>query len=140
MCGYWARTGPFPGSMEVAEKAFASAFEDFNTSLRLRIFDTELHFELFDKTSGNMACMFSLRFFPGTQRFLISSEMFVSQWARGRGIGKRALLFKEELAKSVGAKLVATVNEENEVEKNLLLSSGWKPLLTNSSTTLWGKE
>lgn len=85
---------------------------------------------------------FRLTFMPGNRRVLISSHVVIRDEFRGKGIGRKMLAMREEIARECGANLVlATVREDNSIEIHLLESSGWKRYnKRDTGVCLWGKE
>lgn len=86
---------------------------------------------------------YSVSFMPGNRRTLIFHESFIEPQFRGKGLGRKGLALREEMARETGATLLlATVRDDNKVENELLLSSGWSHFTDNLETgvSLWGKR
>lgn len=85
---------------------------------------------------------FRLTFMPGNRRVLISSHVVVKATLRGKGIGRKMLNMREEIAREAGVNLLlATVREDNAIEIHLLETSGWKRYnQRETGVCLWGKE
>ena len=86
---------------------------------------------------------FSLSFMPGNRRVLISHKVFIHPASRNRGLGKKLLAMREELAREAGINLLlATVKNDNEVEIHLLKKAKWERMVNRlgTKTSLWGKK
>jgi len=94
-----------------------SAGDNFHASIMVRE----------GESNGFCLCNFALAPMPGNDLILVSHEVSVSRFQRGRGIGTLMASYREEIARKAGAEvLVATVREDNIVERTLLLKQGWK--------------
>ena len=85
---------------------------------------------------------FRLSLMPGNRRVLISHSVTIYPAYRGKGIGRKYLKLREEIAREAGINLLlATVRNDNLAETHLLQSEGWKKLTDrNTGVSLWGKE
>lgn len=84
---------------------------------------------------------FRITLMPGNRRILISSDVKIEFEHRGKGLGRKMLNLREEIAKEIGCNLIlATVRNDNAVEAHLLATSGWKILTRREIASLWGKE
>lgn len=86
-------------------------------------FTIKLNFKLYD---GN--CGFTLTQQVNCCGILVSTQTFVSEGLRGRGIAQEMMYLKEALAKEFGYSLImATVNMTgNPAEVHILEKFGWK--------------
>lgn len=85
---------------------------------------------------------FGLTLMPGNRRILISHDSYVNYLDRGKGIGKKMLNLREEIAKEVGVNLLlATVRDDNAAENHILLTDGWDRLIKRETgVSLWAKQ
>jgi ribosomal protein S18 acetylase RimI-like enzyme len=86
---------------------------------------------------------FRLSFLPGNRRILISHGVRIPEDRRGKGLGQKYLRMREEIAREAGVNLLlATVREDNPVEKHLLRKHGWEKLIYRRGTgvSLWAKR
>lgn len=92
--------------------------------------------------ASNTQTVFRLTFMPGNRRVLISSQVQVDLALRGKGLGRKYLAIREEVAREAGVNLLlATVREDNTIEIHLLETSGWKRYnKRETGVCLWGKE
>lgn len=90
---------------------------------------------------------FKLVSMPGCCGVLISTDSWVHESWRGRGIGKLMQTMKEWFARElkIGC-LLATVVKGNQPEENLLRKTGWRPVSefvnpkTGNTINVWKKE
>jgi hypothetical protein len=110
-------------------------------ALRTRGFHPVINERRFSVTHANGA--FSLTFMAGNRRVLISHDVRINSASRGKGLGRKMLQMRQEIAREAGVNLIlATVKNENSIENHLLESDGWKKFLDRKETgvSLWGKE
>jgi len=85
---------------------------------------------------------FRLSLMPGNRRVLISHGVTIHPAYRGKGIGRKYLRLREEIAREAGINLLlVTVRNDNLAEIHLLETEGWKKFTDrNTGVSLWGKE
>lgn len=86
---------------------------------------------------------FAMSFMPGNRRVMIFHNVIVEPEFRDKGYGRKWLKLREEMAIEAGINLLlATVKEENVVERHILETSGWYLFTKRQETQvgLWGKH
>jgi GNAT superfamily N-acetyltransferase len=86
---------------------------------------------------------FKVGLMPGNRRILISFGSFVGLEHRGKGIGRRMLQIRQDVAREAGINLMlATVRDDNKAERHLLRRAGWYVLSPRPETgvSLWAKK
>lgn len=84
-----------------------------------------LNVRIFDALGGTIA-RFSLSFMPGCKGMLVLHRMEVAEPYRNRGIAKRLLAAKFQMAKDLRvSKLFCTVTSQNKHEQRALRATGW---------------
>jgi len=86
---------------------------------------------------------FSVGLMPGNRRILISFGSFIEPEHRGMGLGKRLLRLRQDVAREAGINLMlATVRDDNRIERHLLRRAGWFILAPRPETrvSLWAKR
>lgn len=86
---------------------------------------------------------FSMSFLPGNRRIVVFHDVFIEPSHRGKGIGRKWLRLREEMAREAGCNLLqATVRDDNATEVHLLQTEGWRRLIDRRETgvSLWVKR
>jgi len=86
---------------------------------------------------------FKVGMFPGNRRILIAFDSFVEPAFRGQGLGRRLLRLRQDVARESGINLMlATVRDDNRVERHLLRRVGWFVLAPRPETgvSMWAKR
>lgn len=86
---------------------------------------------------------FSVGMFPGNRRILISFGSLIEPAERGKGYGRRMLRLRQDVAREAGINLLlATVRDDNKIERKLLRRAGWFILAPRPETgvSLWAKR
>ena len=85
---------------------------------------------------------FTVSFMPGNRRILISHGVRIDEGLRGKGLGRKLLKLREEIAREAGVNLLlATVRDDNEIEQHLLITEEWVRLIQrDTEISLWGKQ
>jgi GNAT superfamily N-acetyltransferase len=86
---------------------------------------------------------FKVGMMPGNRRVLISFDSFVQPASRGQGLGKKFLRIRQDVAREAGINLMlATVRDDNRIERHLLRRAGWFVLSPRPETgvSLWAKR
>lgn len=86
---------------------------------------------------------FSVGLFPGNRRILISYDSHVEPAFRNQGLGQKFLRVRQEVAREAGINLMlATVRDDNLVERRLLKRAGWQILAPRPETgvSMWAKR
>ena len=114
----------------------------FERALKTRgyLFQRDRH--TFNVTLANGG-KFSLSFFEGNRRMMISHGVYLPESERGKGIGKKLLQLREQIASEAGVNLLmATVRNDNPIEIHLLENAQWERLWNRQETgvSLWIKK
>jgi GNAT superfamily N-acetyltransferase len=86
---------------------------------------------------------FSVGMLPGNRRILVSFDSLIEEAHRGQGLGRKYLRLRQEVAREAGINLLlATVRDDNRVERRLLRSAGWRILVPRPETgvSMWAKK
>jgi GNAT superfamily N-acetyltransferase len=97
----------------------------------------------YNLTVFHPAGSFKVGMMPGNRRVLISFASFVQPSERGKGLGQRLLRLRQDVAREAGINLMlATVRDDNRVERHLLRKAKWFVLAPRpeTGTSLWAKR
>lgn len=105
-------------------------------------------FRPFPEGKYNIKCYydegyFSVGLMPGNRRILVSFGSFVQPEFRNKGLGRKMLRLRQEVAREAGINLMlATVRDDNKIERHLLRRAGWQILAPRPETgvSMWAKK
>lgn len=87
-----------------------------------------------DSKTGRLIGAFSLQSFPACTSIVISVGCFVAEEFKGMGYGKALNKLRVKAMSLAGfERILATVRDDNEAEKHILMVNGWTRLTTFNS-------